>query len=297
MMRLIVLVLVALGLAALGLAAPAAAATRKILVLPVDGNADAALRAKLTAQVVRLARSLDGQVSTADTTFADTAFAVGCEPRTASCRDEVLATLGVDELVWATATRDGAQTRLTVRRAAKGAATRELVTTIGDGAPPDGIEAGMAPLFAPTTATEPGRRPPDAPLPVPAVAVAVASEPLDRPPSVATASHSDRNAGLVLTVTGGVALGLGLALWASYASLQGSIDDHATRTRDDFDDLTALEDRAATRAIAGDVLVVAGLATAGVGAYFLLRPAGRVAIAPARVAHGAGLTLTIVGGL
>jgi len=265
-------------LAALGGAA--SAENRKILVLPVDGTADAATRAKLTAQIVRLARALDGQVTTGDTTFADTALAVGCDPDLASCRDDVIATLAVDELVWGTATRDGAQTRLIVRRTAKGgAAPREIATTIAVSDAPDRIEAGVAPLFAP---------PPPPPTAAPA-----APAPVTPPPPE---NHHDRNVGIVLSVTGGVALGVGAVLWASYGSLQDQIDAHPTRTRADFDDLTALENRAATRAVAGDLLVGAGLIAAGVGAYYLLRHHDeRIAIAP--IAHGAALTLTIVGGL
>jgi hypothetical protein len=280
---------------ALQLVAPAAADPRKVLVLPVEGTADAATRAKLTGLVVRLSRALDGQVTTAEATFSDTALAVGCEPRAASCRDEVLATLAVDELVWATATRDGAQTRLIVRRTVKGAPPRELATTITASDPAERVDAAITPLFAPPGASE-------SPAPVPNLAAA-------GPPPAATPAaptlvaqrtpNDDRNTGLIISISGGVGLGLGLALWASYASLQGSIDDHPTRTREDFDELRTLEDRAATRALAGDILVVAGLATLSVGAYYLLRPARghRVAIAPAPLAHGAGLTLTIVGGL
>ena len=96
MKRLAVVVVVSLGsLGALGaLAAPAMAARHKILVLPVEGTADAATRGKLTAGLARLARSLDGQVATGSATFADTALAVGCDPRAPGCSDEVMATLG-----------------------------------------------------------------------------------------------------------------------------------------------------------------------------------------------------------
>jgi hypothetical protein len=274
--------------AALG--ADAAAASHKILVLPIDGTADPATRAKLTAQIARLARALDGQVTTGDTTFADTALAVGCDPQLASCRDEVLATLAVDELIWGTATKDGPRTRLIVRRTARGAAPREISTTISATDAPDRIEAGVAALFAPPPPPPPPPSPSPPPPPQPSVA---------RPPVAPPDLRHDRNIGIVLTVTGGVALGLGLALWASYGSLQDQIDAHPTRTRADFDDLTALEDRAATRAVAGDLLVGAGLVVAGFGAYYLLRHPDdrRVAIAPAPLAHGAGLTLTIIGGL
>jgi hypothetical protein len=124
------------------------------------------------------------------------------------------------------------------------------------------------------------------------------SEPPGSAGSPGSSNHHDRNVGIVCAAGGGAALVLGLALWASYASLQTSIDDHPTRTRSDFEDLRSLEDRAGTYAIAGDVLVVAGLAVGGLGAYYLLRhPQQRVVIAPSPIGHGAGLTLSIVGGL
>ncbi len=277
----------------LQLAAPAAADPRKILVLPVEGTVDAPTRAKLTAQVVRLARALDGRITTGEATFADTALAGGCEPRAASCRDEVLATLAVDELVWATATKDGPQTRLVVRRQVQGAPPRELGTTISATDPAERVDTALTPLFEPPLASPPTViAPPHAPP--------VALAPPATAPLAATTTHRDRGTGLVILVSGGVALGLGLALWGSYASLQSSIDDHPTRTRDDFDDLRDLEDRASTRALAGDLLVIAGLVTAGIGAYYLVRQDRRrrgVSLAPAPIAHGAGLTLTLVGGL
>src|SRR5262249_23153342 len=105
----------------------------------------------------------------------------------------------------------------------------------------------------------------------------------------------ERNMGIAFATGGGVAVVLGLALWGSYSSLQDKIDTHATTTRSDFDDLKALENRAATYAIAGDCLVLAGLAAGGLGAYYLYRNHNqhRIAITPAPVAGGAGVTLTI----
>ena len=107
------------------LTAPAAA-SHKILVLPVEGAVDAATRNRLTTDIARLARSLDGQVASGSATFGDTALAVGCDPRAAGCSDEVMATLGVDELVWGAASRDRGQIRLVVQRVARGAAGREV---------------------------------------------------------------------------------------------------------------------------------------------------------------------------
>jgi hypothetical protein len=303
------------GAVALGLAATAAAAPHKVLVLPVDGNADAATRSRLTAQITRLAKGLDGEVGTAEATFADTALAVGCDPRAPHCSDDVIATLGVDELVWGTATRDGSQIRLVVRRAARGNPAREVSFTVAAGEPIDRIDARIAPLFssanaftapppaAATSAESAIARPaPERATPAGGeVAPAPAPDATPGPPGPAeppaSVDHRERNAGIALAATGAVSLALGIALWASYSSLQGQIDGHPTGNRNDFDDLTALEDRAATYAIAGDIAVIVGVAAGGLGAYYLIRSRHhRVAIAPAPIAHGAGLMLTIVGG-
>jgi len=306
MTRLAMVIVTAFGalgvLAALGLANPATAASHKILVLPTDGNADAATRAKLTTQVVKLAKGLEGQVSTAGATFADTALAVGCDPQAAGCSDQVLATLGVDELVWATATKDGGQTHVVVRRATKGSPPREIATTIAPSDSTDRIDAEMAPLFgAPATRPEPAGSP-SVPPPDVAVAPLASANPAgpDQAPSPELPeANRERTIGIALAAGGGVAVVLGLALWGSYSSLQDKIDTHVTNNRADFDDLKALENKAATYAIAGDCLVLAGLAAGGFGAYYLYRSHNqhRIVVTPAPVPNGAGLTLTILGGL
>lgn len=285
------------------LTAPAAA-SHKILVLPVEGAIDAATRNRLTADITRLARSLDGQVASGSATFGDTALAVGCDPRAAGCSDDVMATLGVDELVWGAASRDRGQIRLVVQRAARGAAVREVSMTLASGDGDDRIAAGIAPLFAPPgAAPEPAPAPRSSVPPPPAVAAAqVPPGPLADPgPPLAAApgpgdDRHDRKLGIALAAAGGGSLVLGLALWVSFSSMQDSIDHHATRTPDDFRDLRALEDRASSYAIAGDVFVIAGLVTGGLGGYLLYRDRRRhMAIGPAP-ARG-GMMLAVTGGL
>jgi hypothetical protein len=279
--------------ALVALAAPAAAARHKILVLPVEGTADAATRGRLTAGLVRLARSLDGQVATGNATFADTALAVGCDPRAPGCRDEVMATLGVDELVWATATSDRGQVRLTVRRATRRGAAREVSTVFAADEPEDRITAGIAPVFSsdaaplvPATGSEPAS--------APAIADPVAAPPA---PPAPLRDRRDRTLGIALAAGGGVGVALGLSLWASYASLQDQIDHHALRTLADFREVRSLEDSASTRAIAGDLCLVAGLIAGGFGAYFLVRDHRRaVVVAPAALPGGGALTITLIGG-
>jgi hypothetical protein len=304
-------VLAVIVLSMLALTRPAAGTPHKILVLPVDGTADAATRTKLTAEIARLANGLDGQVSTADATFADTALAVGCDPQASRCSDDVMATLGVDELVWGTATRDIGQTRLVVRRATKAVPTREVSTGVAASDSTVRIDAVIAPLFTRPGATPEPSVPPAAPGPAeppapwtiasPRASQPVAPQPVVPPPVAPEPMDVDRDrrVGVVFAVSGGLALVLGIASWASYASQQSEIDRHPTSTRPDFDDLTALEDRASSYAIAGDVLVLGGLAATGIGAYYLFRNHRRsgIAVTPAPITHGAGLALTILGGL
>src|SRR5215208_6700504 len=87
-------------LVGLALTSSAVAGPHKVLVLPLDGDAAPELRAKYSASVQRLARTLDGKVTPGDVTFTDTATAIGCDPKTPKCAEDVRATLGVDELVY-----------------------------------------------------------------------------------------------------------------------------------------------------------------------------------------------------
>ncbi|HEY0190492.1 MAG TPA: hypothetical protein VGC42_05175 [Kofleriaceae bacterium] len=287
---------------AAALATGAAAAPRKVLVLPTEGSPDiAGLRRKITAQLAELAR-VDGQVTIGDATFADAAVAVGCDAKAAGCSAQVLATLGVDELVWATTRRAVDSVAVVVHRATKAGPARnhEIIWVPGGPDAEDAFATQLAVPFHPgggepaaAAALEPG------PAPAP-----TAARPDDqRADHAADQDHagehatdrwpSDRNLGIAVGVGAGVALVLGAALWSSCAGLQDQIDQHATRTRSELGDLIALEDRAQTRAALGNGLFVAGLAAGGVAAYFLLRDHHHhaVAIAPAPIAHGGGVVL------
>ena len=92
-------------------------------------------------------------------------------------------------------------------------------------------------------------------------------------------------------------LALGLALWAQAGNLQDDIDSANANSSGDFEDLQALEDKASSRAWAGNILVVAGLAVAGYGGYRLWKStrSKSVTVTPAPVEGGATVTLTIIG--
>lgn len=246
---------------------------QRVIVLPADGNATPAVRASVTEATRHLAHTLDATVSDGDTTFAETAAAVGCaDASTSACATQVLGTLGVDEIVYATATTTGGTTHVTVHRVSKTAPPREQSTDA-----PDQLEPALGPLFDVKPAP-----PPPAVTPVPTEPAVAAGE----------VDHRDRNIGLVTAAGGGVLVIIGLTLWLNEADLQGDINNHSTTSPGDFADLVSLEDRASTRATWGNVLVITGLAAVGVGAYYLWRDhESHVVVAPQPLDHGAGVSM------
>lgn len=253
---------------------------RRVIVLPVDGNATPALRGSVSETIKRLAHSLDATVSDGDTTFAETAAAVGCaDSSTPACANQVLATLAVDEIVYATATTTNGTTRITVRRVTKSAPPREASTTD----PPDRIETALGPLFdvKPTSTPPPTTPPPTTSLDAPVTA-----------PLGPEGDRDDRTIGIATAAGGGVLLVIGLTVWLSESGLQTEIDHHSTNSPADFADLVDLEGRASTRATWGNILVIAGLAAGGVGGYYLWRDhEAHVVVAPQPLDHGAAVSL------
>ncbi len=277
-------------------ATPVAAAPHKVLVLPFDGNADSATRTKLSVSMQRLARVLDGQVQPGDATFADTAVVVGCDPKVPSCAEDVRTTLGVEELVYGTASVQQGQVTVIVRRKVKGAPPREVTATMGDKDGVDKIEAKLLPLFstAITPATNPDPpidvvTPPD-PVPDPTKPPPDQGQPLPEGP---TPTRRDRNFGIAATAGGGVLFLIGLALWSSKNSVQNDIDNHPTGSLEELQDLRQLEDKAYKRAMFGNVMVLGGLALGGVGGWLLWRDhKAQLVITPAVIDHGAAVTFT-----
>lgn len=261
----------------------AVAAPRKVLVLPIDGSVDPAVRARLNGSVQRLAKALDGAVTVGDTTFDETAAALGCDAETPACAESVRSTLGVDELVYGRATTTGSQTTLIVRRVGNKAAPREGTTTIATEETPEQADATvdtqLAPLFD-TTSTEP---PPTTELP-----------PTTVPPTtqVDQPSNSARTRGILLTAGGGAAVLLGVILWANVSSTQGEIDDANPVDEDDFRALEEKENKAQRNAIIGDVLVVAGVAVAAWGAWTIYKSRDAdVTITPTATPTAAGVSI------
>jgi hypothetical protein len=281
-MRPVVALLVTIAFATAATAAP-----RKVLVLPLDGTADAAITRQLTATVQKLARVIDGQVKPGDSTFTDAAAAVGCDPKTPACVETVRTTLGVDELVYGTASQDAGTITVVVRRKAKDQPPRELVVTLAATDSPDRIEATVLPLF---TGSAPA---PEVVAPAPQLPAPEPARP-EVAPAPARSPSRARVLGIASVAGGGAMLLVGFALWQSKAGLQDDIDGHPTATRDDFRDLQRLEDQAQSRALFGNLMVASGLALGGLGAWLLWRDhQARVRIAPVPLEGGAGVTVMV----
>lgn len=290
----------------------AGAAPRKILVLPLDGNADPALRAKLSTSIQRLARVADGDVTPGRTTLNDTAMAVGCDPTTAACIDSVRKTLGVDELVYGNADVERGQVTIVVHRTGvKPGQSKHISTTIAATDPADRADPAILPLF--TGASTSSTADPDPALPPHGDAISTtttpessvgtttdpsAMPPLDPVPAAPEGSRKQRNMGIAMAVGGGAMVLIGLALWSSKASIQNEIDNHPTMTRRDFDELAELESTASTRAWAGNLVFLGGLALGGYGGYLLWqdhKSRASATLAPRPVETGTGAMLTLRG--
>jgi hypothetical protein len=272
-----------------GVAVTSTAGGRKVLVLPVDGDADAATKAKLDGVVQKLAHTIDGNVKVGATTFADDAVSVGCDPSLASCATTVISMLAVDELVWGTANTTDGQVTLTIKRATKGTPAKEQATTVAVTDPPEKAEEGLRPLFG-ATATPEGSGSAAVGSGSAAGSGSGSAEPPPPPWS------RDRKLGVGLSAGGGLALVIGFALWASESGYQDDIKKAPTSTLKQIQDLKALEDKAGSYATWGDIMVVVGLAAGGAGAYYLWKDHNAaVTVAPAPVDNGTGMTL-VVGG-
>jgi hypothetical protein len=283
-MRAVILVFV------IALAAIVSAAPHKVIVLPLDGNADAATKAKLNEIVQGLAKSLPGDVTNGDTTFNETAQALGCDPNKNACIDNVLTTLAVDEIVWGTATTTDGQTTVAVRRATKGTPAHEQTAIIAASEQPDAAESRLGPLFGVSGIAQPS----GGSSTTGGSDVAIGSA---APVSTPAAPWSQRKKlGVGLAVGGGALVIVGLAMWASESGVQSDIDAAPDRTPSDIQNLKDLESKANGYAWGGNIAMVLGLGAGGYGAYLLWKDhkEGTV-IAPAPPPSGTGMTFVLRG--
>lgn len=287
------------------------------LILHSEGAADAPTRARVDALVLRLAKAGGVPATAGDISYTDAAAASGCKPEAPTCRDEVLATLGVDEVITATTYVSGGELKVVVRRSTKGAPPREATATAAAIDSSDAsLEAGLGPLFGvpPSAPPTPPATPIASPVTPPPARVATAVEP---PPSgegsnVTAAPNGEVSAPgddviphhkleMAGAIGGGVAILLGFALWGAAKGTQSDIDAAPTKTAADLQHLHELEQQGDGQANGGNFLFVAGLVVGGISGYYLYRDhkrsaaAAQARITPIFVDHGAGLALTFGG--
>ncbi|MEO8841697.1 MAG: hypothetical protein ABI591_23970 [Kofleriaceae bacterium] len=274
------------------------AAPHHVTVLPIDGNADPALRKQLGAVVTQLSKTSGGTITAGDTTFVDVATAVGCDPQAPTCADTVLSTLGADEIVYGSAFASGGQTTAVVTRVTKGQPRRDQTVSIVTGDAADAAEPTLRPLFdlpaAPTpepVGSGPGS---DARGSASAGAALLTAVPPPSPRGDDFFATRERKLGVGFVTAGALVLVIGLALWASESSQQAQINDAPTNSSDDIKNLLALEDRASSYAWEGNLAVVLGLAAGGVGTYYLVKDHQlRATVTP--IDHGTGAAVLLGG--
>ncbi|HEX5058158.1 MAG TPA: hypothetical protein VFV99_02305 [Kofleriaceae bacterium] len=270
------------------------AGPRKVIVLPLDGNASVAQKTQLNDSVAKIAKEkIAGDVTRGDTTFAETAAAVGCDPANPACADTVRSTLAVDELVYGTAKTSDGKTTVTVYWASKGSPTTSRVAIISETDTGDKAEPALTTAF-------------DTSVPTGSDVIVGSgselgsgsgSETPERIPGKSFFDSRDRKLGVGLAAGGVIAIVIGLSLWSSKSDLQDQIDNHPTRTLVDLQDLHSLEDRASSKALWGNILVGLGLGLGATGAYFLYRDheSRNTTVTPAPVEAGTGMTLVLGG--
>ncbi|MGE0871813.1 MAG: hypothetical protein AB7P03_24870 [Kofleriaceae bacterium] len=260
----------------LALTSTVAAQPRKVMVLRLDGDAPPQVGSKIAATLRKLASEVDGNVSWGDTTFTETATVVGCDATAPACASDVLGVLGVDVLIYGTATTKAGETTLVVRRVAKEGEPIEATVTIANDEV-DPAEPTLEPVFTGQPTTSP--------------------QSTGEPPITATGSStsrlSTRGKGIIIAAGGGFAVVIGLVLWSKTSNLQDDIDRSPDDTPDDLRRIASLEDKASGYAMWGNIMMLGGLALGGWGGWILYKDhqARQVTVSPAPVAGGPGLTI------
>jgi hypothetical protein len=265
------------------------AGPRKILVLPLDGNAPAAQRAKLNDSVAKLAKSkLDGDVTIGDTTFDETAAAVGCDPAQPACAETVRTTLQVDELVYGSAKTEDGSTTVVVTRASEVGEPKSQISVISETDGGEAAEGNLEPLFT-SSDTSAGSQ----------MGSGSGSGSATRArPGGKFFDTKERKLGVAFGAGGAIMVIIGLAMWNSAGNLQDDIDGHPNETASEIQDLKNLEDEAANKALLGNIFFFSGLAVTAIGGYFLWKDhKNRKAanVTPVPTEDGTGLTLVLGG--
>lgn len=276
--RAIACLLVITLLTAAALAQPASST---VMVLPIDGDADPAVRNQLAALIEADVANL-GTVKAGTTTLGETAAAIGCDPTTSACAESVRTTLSVDVLIYGTASSKNGQLELVITKQEKDkpavTATQTITTTDPKLDPVAMREITGKP--APVTCMGNAMPQPDG---------TCREQPKKKP-------RTERIIGISVLVGAGLFAIGGLTQWNEKSKKQQLIDDAPTNTLADFQALEALEDDAAKKATAGNLLMLGAVAAASVGVYLLYRDRKaqrELTVTPAVTPTSAGVLVTI----
>jgi hypothetical protein len=298
------------------------AGPHQVLVLKAEGNADAATRANVEPHVLRLAKLIDGAVDQGDITLSDAAAAAGCNAADSSCKNEILATFAVDEIVATTVSLAPlGQVTVTVRRLQKGAAPRAAATTLAPNKAQPKLDQDIGPLFGaglstgpltdrnPASTTTVLANPTTGPTAPPAQDSSQPVNPYDdsarpSPPASMGATDAPPNRGWQKV---GIGVGASLVLlsvimWTQASGKQEEIDNAPHDTPADFQRLRDLEEDADGLAGSGNLFFLAGVVLGGVSGYYYWKK-GRAArtqsarITPTILPGGAGVVLSYGGDL
>ncbi len=282
------------------------AGPHNVMVLKAEGTADAGSRAAIEPHILRLAKHIDGKIDAGDITLTDAAAAAGCAVADASCKDEILATFAVDEIVTTTVTpAPMGQVTVTVRRLTKGSAPRAAATTVQAAKAGEKIDQDIGPLFGaglsvgplvdkgtnptiptqpkePTTAvttqpTRPPVAPVEGPFPNGTEEPAAPTAPIDPSAGMKAAPEQPGQTDAPMPSRKWQKIGIGVGaslvllsfvMWTQASTKQEAIDNAPHDSPADFKHLRDLEHDADGLAGGGNLFFVAGVVLGGISGYY-----------------------------
>jgi len=276
---------------ACALALPVVARADSSVVFPLSatGKLPAALGKAPEKMTDALARAIDADVGAAP--IEDAAGLLGCDPEATTCIEAVSRSVKATRIVFGSITADaGGGVKVTLTRFDPGPdrqqRTFELSSRSADALAEELVRVS-APLFG-------GEEAPD-PRPDPVVV-----PPKDDPPKVDAPAGSISNTTWAVLGGGAIATTFGVVFLVQASSIADDVRAAPRDTPQDFERLTALEDKGQLRQRLGIAFTAFGVVGLGYGVYRLLQerkahPVDRTAlrVTPVPLDGGAALVLTM----
>jgi hypothetical protein len=295
------MMLVLIGLVQLGIPGSALAQDKRAMVIfPLESSLtskeDAHIPRKLVEILIRESKNRGMKVTTAQATFTETAFLMGCDPELSSCPQTILEQIGADHAILGRVepSENAGRVRVSLvhigRHVPPVRRTFEIETEQAE----EQLTAALPPLFGGESAdgqenliVTPTPTPTLTPTPGESGGSGLA---FDR---IKHSSWGLLGGGTAVMVTG-------IVLWGLASSDQSRINDSPLLTLQDFERVRSLERSASRKATFGNLCFVTGLATATLGAVLAYKQARipaiaetNVIVAPMPLNGGMGITLTL----